>query len=180
MLKKTIIALSASFLIALSPVYAETEVEGNVAFPVIESSYSPNFAPSLVGGSITPTEGDSYSLVGVEISLDCPLFQPSGGNVRQQFSYAVFSKDDVSGTLIEINPHWMNNLSENVTIGFGPGLGLATVEATDGESTSYFEVGAGVSLSVKAGSILFGADWRQMSAGDFDNSRGIVKAGYSF
>ena len=180
MLKKTITALAASFLLSLSPIYAATEVDGNVIFPVAESSYQANLAASLVGGSFTPTEGDAYSLVGVELSLDCPLFQASGGNVRQQVSYTVFSKDSVSGTLIEINPHWMNEVADGLTVGFGPGLGMATTKVTGGESTSKFEIGAGASASYKMNSLLLGFEWRQMSADTLDNSRSLVKLGMSF
>ncbi|OGH00511.1 MAG: hypothetical protein A2600_05820 [Candidatus Lambdaproteobacteria bacterium RIFOXYD1_FULL_56_27] len=179
----TLVALSFT----TSPLWAETTQSGNVILPVTDSSYKGHPVLSLVGGTLSPSAAgsESGSLVGVELSLDCPLFQASAGNVRQQISYTTYSKSNLSVSLIEINPHWMTELSPGFTAGFGPGLGLAQTSVTGGSSASYFEYGLGASASYKTGALVFGFELRNMTTGkknnaDMSNSRTLLKAGYAF
>ena len=169
------VLLTATTLLATSPLQAATGATGNVAFPILESSYQPNLTASLVVGNVTGTSSSSLAVSGLELALDCPLYQPSSGNIRQQISYTTHSLDGFSVTMIELNPHWMNEVSKGLFLGFGPGLGLATTS-----SNSYFEIGVGVSAAYELGAFQLGAEMRQMSAGDFNNSRSLIKAGYNF
>jgi len=174
------LVLAAFGLFAFSPVQAATDQTGNVPLPILESSYQPNFVGSLVMGTLSPTDGDSGSLIGAELSLDCPIFQPSTGLIRQQVSYATYSQNSVTVSLIELNPHWVTEVSTGFFVGGGPGLGLATASVTGGSSKSYFEIGLGASAFYKMDSLQFGGEWRQMSAGDLNNSRMLLKAGLAF
>ena len=172
--------LTAVTFFAVSPLQAATGTDGNVILAVMESDYKPNFVGSLVLGTLSPTDGESGSLVGAELSLDCPLFQPASGQVRQQVSFTTYSEDSLTATFIEINPHWMTEVSKGFFVGGGPGLGMAMTSFTGGSSKSYFEIGIGASAQYKMDAFQFGAEWRQMSAGDFNNSRMLLKAGMAF
>lgn len=177
------ILMALAGLLVASSAFAETSTDG--LFPIAESDYRPNPVVSLLGGSMTPKEGDAGSVVGVELSLDCPLFQPPTGQVRQQISYTVYDKNQVQVTNIELNPHWMSEISENFTAGFGPGLGLVQTSVSGGESESYFGLGFGASASYRASSLQLGAEYREQltqtkNEADLNNSRFLVKVGYIF
>jgi len=173
MTKYFLTALMGLMFVA-APAFAETTASGNVLLPITESSYQPNLAASALVGSFSDN-GTSASVVGVEISLDCPLFQTSSGNIRQQLSFSNVSFTGSTVTLIELNPHWMNEVADNITVGFGPGLGIAQTSVTGGASSSNFELGIGASASYKMDQFLFGTEWRSLNG-----SRIAVKAGMSF
>jgi len=173
MTKKFLGTLIGLIFIA-APAFAETTETGNVILPVLESSYTPNPSVSLIGGSFT-NEGSSASVVGVELAIDCPLFQAASGNIRQQISYSTVGFTGSTVSLIELNPHWMTEVADNLTAGFGPGLGIAQTSVTGGSSSSDFSVGIGASATYKMDSLRLGTEWRSMNG-----SRFVLKAGLSF
>jgi len=168
------LATLVGLLLLVSPAFGETMESGNVILPVLESSYTPNPVVSLMGGSYA-NDGSSASAVGVELSLDCPLYQPARGNVRQQISYMNVALTGADVTLIELNPHWMSTMGQFLSVGFGPGLGIAQTSVTGGASSSKFSVGFGVSASYKMDSLQLGAEYRTMNG-----SRTALKAGVAF
>ncbi|MDH5561800.1 MAG: hypothetical protein OEY59_13205 [Deltaproteobacteria bacterium] len=151
------------FLIPSSLVFAEVRF-----FPILEDHFKPERTASLLIGS---TGG--FSAVGVELSMACGLFEIPGTEIRQQVS---FTSVDSSVTLIELNPHYMIKLQDQLKVGFGPGLGYAT---SGGESS--MTVQAGASLHYRMDSLFFGASAIQqfvMSGGD--NFEFYGKIGYNF
>ncbi|MDT8448060.1 MAG: hypothetical protein RRB13_14300 [bacterium] len=183
MTKKIVMTLAG--ILAATGAFAETSASGNQLFPVVDSSYQANPVLSLVGGSMNPKEGDGGSVVGVELSLDCPLFQPSKGQVRQQVSYTTYDKNNVKITNIELNPHWMTELSDGFFAGFGPGLGLVQTSVTGGNSNSYLALAVGGSASYRSGPIQAGLEYREQFTQEVDrtnvnNNRILFKVGYVF
>ncbi len=172
-MKKALVA-AAALCLSLTPAFAETAETGNLMLPVTVESYQAHPVASLLLGSLSK-DGESASLVGAEVSLDCPMFQAASGNVRQQLSVSSASYEHASTLLIEINPHWMNEVSENLTVGFGPGLGLAQTTVDGGDSESKFNIGLGASASYRMDQLQFGAEYRVIDA-----SRLALKVGMAF
>ncbi len=172
-MKRLLFVLMGLLLLA-APTYAETEQEGNVFFPVAEPSYQGNPVLSLLGGSYFD-KGLSASVLGLELSLDCPMLQVSAGNIRQQISVSSASFKDATTTLIELNPHWMTEVAQGLTVGFGPGLGWAQTSVTGGEKSSKFALGLGVSAAYQMDALQLGAEFRSMNG-----SRAVVKLGFAF
>jgi len=102
-MKKALVA-AAALCLSLTPAFAETAETGNLMLPVTVESYQAHPVASLLLGSLSK-DGESASLVGAEVSLDCPMFQAASGNVRQQLSVSSASYEHASTLLIEINPH---------------------------------------------------------------------------
>lgn len=172
-------------LLASTAAFAETGATGNQMFPVAASDYKANPVVSLVGGSMTPKEGEAGSVIGAELSLDCPLFQPAKGQVRQQISYMLYDKNEVRVSYIELNPHWMTELTDGLSVGFGPGLGLVQASVTGGNSEAYLALGVGASASYRAEDLQFGVEYREPVSQpktdvDLNNGRVLVKLGYVF
>jgi opacity protein-like surface antigen len=148
---------------------------------------------SVMLGRISP--GDAFSsstVLGAELSLNCPTLQPPTNRIRQQFS---FTRSSTGGTKIhnyEINPHYVVEVSPGFEIGGGPGLGYVTVDTPTGDG-GVFGLQFGASAHYFANGPLFlGAEARYQITGkdrfggagsprtDVDNFRFAIKAGYSF
>lgn len=159
-------------------------------FPIVSDDYQ--YAPqlSLMAGSMSPADGDSGSMSGIEFSLNCPLLKAPEGVIRQQISLASYDENGVEVTSIELNPHYQINLAPNVDFGFGPGFGYTMVEGT-GLDDSAITLQAGASLNYTMGQMVIGGEARyQMTLSDIDmnngsnvdlnNTRLMIKLGYRF
>jgi len=168
-------------------VMAETDQTGAVILPLTESSYQPHFTLSAIGGVLTPDDGDidSGSVTGVELSLDCPLFQPPMGVIRQQVSYTTYSKNDLTVSSFELNPHFLVEITKDLLVGGGPGFGFVTTDPEKGDSENYLAFQMGLNVQYKAGPLLLGSEFRKQwtqkkDDSDFNNNRLLVKVGYNF
>ena len=140
-------------------------------------------------GQFDPEDADSSSLMGVEVSMECPLLQPASHRIRQQISLTQVDDDGLTVSSIELNPHHMFQLSPQFEAGFGPSLGVAKAEA-DGDDATEFTYGLGVSARFDITPQLFiGAELRKAWMGDMTlnggtgnlgNTRAAVKVGYQF
>lgn len=164
--------------------------EGWELFPVVNDDYE--FAPqlSLIGGSMDPDDGDSGSMTGFELSLNCPLLKAPEGVIRQQVSFASYDENGLEFDSFELNPHYQIELAQDLTFGFGPGFGYASAKGT-GIDDSAFTLQAGASLNYTMGQIVLGAEARYQfmvsdleadngSEADLDNTRLMLKLGYRF
>lgn len=174
---------------AIAGVSAPAAAEGWDALPVLGDNYSAKPTLALIGGAMDPdfSGADTGAVYGVELSLDCPLLQPPVNRIRQQLSLTHYN-DDVEITSLEINPHYVMPLVEGLELGFGPGLGVLSVDTDNGDET-VFGLQAGASLHYRAGPLFLGAEARYQAttegdfgAGDQDvnNARYMVKAGVNF
>lgn len=172
-------------LLAAQPVAAE----GWTFMPGKSDNYQPEMTVSALFGQLdpAPSGADSDSVIGVELSLNCPMVQPPEGTIRQQLSIGRYDENGLELTTIEINPHYLVALDDKLAIGFGPGLGYLRADAP-GVDDSVFALQAGVSLHYNVDARLFlGAEaryqWTQElddSNDDMNNSRIVAKVGYRF
>ncbi|HKK57383.1 hypothetical protein [Marinobacter sp.] len=153
----------------------------------LSDDYQAKPSLALVGGIMDPDSGslDSGAVYGVEFSLNCPLLQPPSNRIRQQLSLTQFDEDGVEITSLELSPHYVVPMSENLEIGFGPGFGVLDVEAGP-EDEMLFGVHAGASVHYRQGAFFAGAEARYLvtteerfggTDRDADNARVLLKVG---
>jgi hypothetical protein len=158
--------------------------------PAADEGYQAQPTVALLGGQLDPAESglDSATATGVELSLNCPLLAAPGGTIRQQLSYVRYDKDDVEITTIEINPHYMIDVADNLQVGFGPGLGYVSIDTPAGDDAA-LALQFGGSVQYRLGRIYLGAEARWQWAGDVeiantdvspDNTRVLAKVGFNF
>lgn len=157
-------------------------------FPGFSSDdYQAQPSLALVGGAMDPDFGqvDSGALYGVELSLNCPLLQPPTNRIRQQLSLTRFDEDGVKITSLEINPHYVVAMGENLEIGFGPGFGVLDVEAGP-EDEMLLGAQVGASVHYRRGALFFGGEARYQVTTEegfggrdrgADNTRVLLKVG---
>lgn len=155
-----------------------------------EDDYQPQYTISLLMGQMDPGDNmDSDTVAGVELALNCPLLQPPSNRIRQQLSYIQYENNGVEIESIELNPHYVVEVTPGLEIGAGPGLGLVMVDTPNGDG-NVFGLQLGLSAHFQGASPLFvGAEVRYQITGedkfgaatesDVDNTRILLKVGYS-
>ena len=183
-MKKIGAALLLTTAMTTQPVFAE----GWEFLPGTSDDYQSEMTVSALYGIMdpAPSGADSSGVVGVELALNCPLLKAPNGTIRQQASLTRYDEDGVELTTIEINPHYLVEMSDRLALGFGPGLGYLKADAT-GVSDGVFALQAGVSLHYNMDRLFIGAEaryqWTQEiddTNDDMNNSRIIAKVGYRF
>ena len=182
----TLALSSAAMLIAGS-----AQAEGWTWMAGSKDGYESQPTISLLMGQMDPGNNlDSDTISGIELSLNCPLVQPPSNRIRQQFSYTQYDDKGVEIASLELNPHYVVEVSPGLEIGGGPGLGYVMVDTANGDG-DVFGLQLGVSAHYHGSSPLYlGADLRYQITGednfgtatesDVDNTRLTIKVGYSF
>ena len=174
---------------AMAGVSAPAAAGGWGLFPVLDDDYTAEPTFAVIGGAMDPdfSGADTDGVYGVEFSLNCPTLQPPVNRIRQQFSLMRYD-DGIEITSLEINPHYVMPIAQGLELGFGPGLGVLSVDTDNGDATA-FGLQAGASLHYRAGLLFLGAEARYQATteedfgdGDQDvnNVRYMVKAGVNF
>lgn len=115
--------------------------------PVMDSDYVMAPRVSAKYGSLKGTDAGSeaITMMGLELSLTCPLLK-GPMPIRQQVSYNTGSKSttgaDFTVTSIELNPHMMFDVAENLKLGVGPGFGYLMSKADSSVATVNQSYGA--------------------------------------
>ena len=187
-MKKTIkVLIAIAGLISLnSTVWAE----GDWRFlPVQGDGFDPDLTLSVTGGIMDPqTHGLDTDLVfGLELSLNCLLLDPPQGKIRQQLSFSHYDDGGLEITSFEMNPHYIYNMDNALSIGFGPGIGYLDADGRN-VNEGAFTLQGGVSLHYKMSERLFlGAEARYQWTKELDdldddlkNARIFGKVGYRF
>lgn len=161
------------------------------ALPILDSGFCPNIQVALSTGYMNLSNVDADgATVGIEISLDCPVFTLPWDNLRQQIMLNHFDSDGLEMTNLEFNPYYIVTLNNGLEWGFGPGFGVVFSD-TAHKSDTVFTLQAGTGLKYNISKELYaGADMRwqwtqdaELTAGrnaDLDNYRAQVKIGYKF
>lgn len=171
------------------------------AFPIFtDDNWKPNIEVAAVVGYMNfdrssinnraVDDGVVYGLA-LEFSFDCPVFTLPGDNLlRQQLNINRYDKNGLKVTTIEMNPYYFIDLSKDLVLGFGPGIGAVHGEPEGGKDQWLFAVQAGAGLKYYIDDFLIGADVRyQWTAAkdfgastkeDLDNMRMLMKVGYRF
>lgn len=188
-MKKQNLVLAGVILLAAGSAQAADEWNW---FAGWQDGYTAEPAVSVMLGQMDPGDNmDSGTISGIEFSLNCPLVQPPSNRIRQQVSFTSYDENGVEITSLEINPHYVVEVSPGLEIGGGPGLGYVMVDSGAGDG-SVLALQLGVSAHYTLQSPLFiGAEARYQVTGeddfggggpedDVNNYRIALKVGYSF
>jgi hypothetical protein len=162
-MNKRIIAIGLLTTLAVGQLQAEEE-EGWVIGPAFKGGWSPDFTLALSLNYIEPdihgVDGDIGG--GLQLSLNCPWFQPPSGVIRQQFNYNKFDKDGIELTTFEINPRYYVDVSPTTRVGAGPGFGYMWTDADVGEENGMWTFQLGGDVEYRQGALFLGAGARYM------------------
>ncbi|HHJ80072.1 MAG TPA: hypothetical protein ENJ65_00400, partial [Candidatus Tenderia electrophaga] len=158
-------------------------------FPVMGDDYVMEPTASVIVGNQSFDDGGSDSVMGIELSFNCPMLKPPTNKIRQQVSMTKYDDSGVEVTSIELNPHYLVEMSPGLLVGGGPGLGYVAVDTRAGDDNLLtFQLGASVHYNVNE-TFFLGGDARYQIAGDADlagtdvnmnNWRVGLKAGVNF
>lgn len=142
---------------------------------------------ALLGGSLNPSPAGARTgdVLGVEVSLDCPLLQPPRDRIRQQLSFARYDAAGLKLNSVELNPHYLFDLGGGLEAGFGPGIGYLLVESA-GIDEGLWAGQVGTSVHYRRDGWFLGAEARYQltealaSGGDVNSVRYLIKVGVDF
>ena len=187
---KKLVSLGLLASLVAAPVFAEEE-SGWVFGPAFKEGWNADFTLALAANYIDPdisgVDGDSS--LGLQVSLNCPWFQPPSGLIRQQFNLNQFDKEGIKLTTFEINPRYFVEMSPSVMLGVGPGFGYMWTDADVGEAENMWTLQLGGDLEYRQGALFLGAGARYMFTQDkniglnndgADNWLVQLKAGVNF
>ena len=186
--KKSLGVLMGASMLVASGVHAE----GWTFLPVTQSGYRAQPALSLLYGRMTPsaTGFKDGNFTGLEVAFDCPLLQPPTNRIREQLSYVHYSEGNKDIDSVEINPHYVVEVSPGFEIGGGPGLAYILTN-TPANDPSLWGLNIGLSAHyAPMGHLFLGAEYRYQITSDEDFGNGIkedlnngrfdIKVGYRF
>ncbi|MDX2503771.1 MAG: hypothetical protein QNL62_04755 [Gammaproteobacteria bacterium] len=184
-------------LIALSPLLFSHFVSASdewTFFPVFtddswqsEASLSATAGYMDIGNSVAGG-GATY---GLQLAFNCPVFTIPGDNViLQQINLNFYDNNDLELTILEINPHYFWNVSDEVRFGVGPGLGYIWTDTNRGKDPDLWAGQAGFAIEYRKDSLYasFGSryQWTESKTigfkkdEDMDNLLTTIKVGYNF
>lgn len=161
-------------------------------FPIADDGFSAAPSVAVMGGnqSFAWDDADSGSVAGVELAMNCGLFAPEEGRVRQQISLTQYDEDGLETTHLELNPHYLFVDDGNLTVGAGPGFGLVQGDLDGAGDDSVFALQAGASVNYDFGPAFVGAearyqwtteaDFGKNIEEDLSNTRVMAKVGVNF
>ena len=133
--------------------------EGWTFGPAFKDGWKPEFTVAGVLGALDPDHAGSGLYKGVEVSLNCPWFQPPTGAIRQQFNIGRFNHDGLSLTSIEMNPNYFVSVGNGWSVGAGPGIGFVRAKL-DGREAAMSSVQVSANVAYRSGALFFGAGAR--------------------
>ena len=143
--------------------------------PILDKDYRPNFVASVTGGMLDPKHGSSDTALGLELAMNCGLFQTPTGVVRTKLSWNRYDKDGVTLNTVELNPRWTIPVAQNLTFGVGPGIGYVKADA-GGRTTDLFAWQAGADLDYRIGQVNLGLGARWQDTVNKDIAPGMQGA----
>jgi hypothetical protein len=175
-MKKTILfsLLSASILMAEN-------------HTVLDNNFNMESSLAVLGGVVKGENSYAHTevLYGLEFGFNCL----ANDAVRQNLQITNYKDKNLKMTQINLNPHYMIKVNNDMQIGFGPTFGLARVDNSN-DKDNIFTYGLGGSLVQNLNEILFVAteakyEWTQNATllgvkDNFNNVKVLVKAGYRF
>ena len=129
--------------------------------PVRDANFKPDLTLSAAVGSLNPEHVNSGIYTGAELAFNCLALQPPSGVIRTKVSLGRFDHDGMKLTTFEVNPRWTTNLSQDLTVGFGPGIGLVKAEMSGhSKDLAALQLGADLDYRVGALNLGLGARWQ--------------------
>ncbi len=169
------------------------QADGWTFLPATKPGYTPEPTVAVTAGLLNPdsTIGGSATAYGVELSMNCALIQPPSNRVRTTVSFLTYEDGDLKLTDVELNPHYVVELSDNFWVGGGPGVGVVKADTSDQDATMLaFQLGA--SAHYRMDKLFIGAEARYQFTQSKDigpaanpdsgvnNVRALVKVGFNF
>lgn len=140
--------------------------------PVLDATYKPEVTVSLAGGVMNGTPAGSGNYSGAEVAFNCLALQPPTGIIRSKISYGQFDHNGLKFKTFEVNPRWTTRVSEDLTVGFGPGIGFVQADVA-GKTTSMTAMQLGADLNYRIGQLNLGLDARWQNTANKDIALGM-------
>lgn len=175
-------------LIANNNLLAQSQADKDPGFrflPVLDEDYDLGLTLSLKTGimNLSNVNSGTHLLGGLEAAFNCLMFKPAVGSIRAQFSYNRYEDSDYTIHSIELNPYYMLNVTERLSIGGGPGIGYLIPEGNL-ENVWALQVGLGASYDIGLVAIGLEAryqwqteDQQNSNTSELDNFRTTLKFG---
>lgn len=170
------IKLSTLSLLSAVALSGSALAEGWVMGPAFKDGWNPEFTLAAVGGSMDVDHAGSDLYTGLELSLNCPWFQPPTGAIRQQFNIGTYDNNGIEITSFEMNPNYFMTLAPNLTLGVGPGVGYVRASDMNGPTEGLWSVQASANLNYRNGPLFLGAGARYQDTRDKTLSPGVSGA----
>lgn len=156
--------------------------------PILKDGYKPDLVVSVVGGVLDPKGAGEDTYAGLEVAMNCGLFQTPTGVVRTKISYGGYDHDGLEYRSFEINPRWTIPVAQNLSFGIGPGIGYVRTEVGSRETDLFaWQLGADLDYRVGRVSLGLGVRWQdtvsKTIAPDTDGAENWLvqaKIGYAF
>jgi hypothetical protein len=166
--------ISALTLLSTVVLSSSALAQGWEMGPAFKDGWKPEFTVAAVVGSINIDDiSGSETYTGLELSLNCPWFQPPSGTIRQQFNLGNYDKNGIEVSAIEMNPNYFVTISPGLTWGFGPGIGYSRVSYLNGPSEGLWSVQASTNLNYRNGALFMGAGARYQATQDDTIAPGV-------
>ncbi len=154
--------------------------------PVMDSQYKPDVTVSVMGGVLNGTAAGAGNNIGAEVAINCLALQPPSGVIRSKISYGQFDHNGLKLSSFEVNPHWTTSIAQDVTVGFGPGIGWVKSDVA-GKTTDMaaLQLGADVDYRIGAFNLGVGTRWqattkKDIATGVSDANNTVVQAKVGF
>lgn len=169
----------------LTTVLASTLAMANSSILDNEFKIAPSVA--LIGGAMDTTNvsnSDFKGFYGVEVGFNCLV----SDTIRQQLQITNYENDDLKILQVNLNPHYLVDLSKSTTLGMGPTFGLAKVENLN-DSDTVFTYGLGMNLKMDFDNVFVALETKYELTQDaeltnieqdVDNLKVLLKLGYTF
>ncbi len=189
-MKKQLAVLGAGSVLAIAASVANAG--GWTFLPVVnDPTYKPEATIAVTVGAMSPDSnlGGTALAYGAEVSANCILIQPPTNRVRTTISYAHYDDGGLTLNDIELNPHYVVELTPDFWLGGGPGLGVLLANADTGSDATMLAGQLGASAHYRMGALFLGAEaryqWTQgkdvgTSDSGENNWRALAKVGFNF
>lgn len=168
-MKRTLIHTLLGFgLIATS---SATLADGWKLFPVMNANYQANLTVSAVGGALNSNSLGNGGYTGIEAAFNCLALQPPTGVIRSKISYGQFDQNGMKLNTFEVNPRWTTEISKNLSLGIGPGVGWVQVD-TGAQTNNLAAVQLGADVDYRIGALNLGLAYRWQGTANTDLGNG--------
>lgn len=127
-----------------------------------DPSYKPDLALAVTGNRVLPGTGPTASALGLELSMYCGLLQTPDRRLRTHANLSRTDKNGTQVTAFELSPRYTVPLSEGLSVGVGPSLGVFGV-STPVADKSLFGLGVAAGVQYRVGMLYTGFDVRYHS-----------------
>jgi len=158
----SIIVVLTLLLITSNSILAQEQADKDSGFkflPVLSKDYDMGLSLSLKTGvmNFSQLSSETHFLAGAEAAFNCLMFKPANGSIRAQLSYNRYDNGDIIIHTVELNPYYMINVTDRLSIGGGPGIGYLIPE---GNLENVWGVQAGAGATYNFGVFTMGLEAR--------------------